>query len=296
RAARADTGVRGARQRRRPGDGRRPRPTRAPRGRICIGACRCEPRGHDRPADRRAAAHRRQLAAPLSWHAGALGDRVRDRASLHPAQRSLRTGRAARARVAARDPARLAVSALHALIGVRDDDVHRDRHAAADLRDHDAPSRAGRMGVPDDPEPVVRDRVPAPAHTLDGACAGRPEARARDAMMGVPFLLLDWDGSAGVIAVVIMIFVTGEMLWVPTSQAVVAALAPADIRGAYMGAFGGTWSVGWALTPFLGLQVRHAYGDATMWMCVASVGVVAGVLGAAAARGRRTGAAIPSLR
>ncbi|HZP72730.1 MAG TPA: hypothetical protein VFA97_05045 [Gaiellaceae bacterium] len=53
---------------------------------------------------------------------------------------------------------------------------------------------------------------------------------------------------------------------------------------------------GWALTPFLGLQVRHAYGDATMWMCVASVGVVAGVLGAAAARGRRTGAAIPSLR
>src|SRR5581483_4495775 len=102
-------------------------------------------------------------------------------------------------------------------------------------------------------------------------------------MMGVPFLLLDWDGSAGVIAVVIMIFVTGEMLWVPTSQAVVAALAPADIRGAYMGAFGGTWSVGWALTPFLGLQVRHAYGDATMWMCVASVGVVAGVLGAAAA-------------
>ena len=113
-------------------------------------------------------------------------------------------------------------------------------------------------------------------------------------MMGVPFLLLNWNGSAGVIAVVIVIFVTGEMLWVPTSQAVVAALAPADIRGAYMGAFGGTWSVGWALTPFLGLQVRHAYGDATMWGCVATVGVVAGVLGAAAARGHVTDVAIAS--
>jgi MFS family permease len=104
-------------------------------------------------------------------------------------------------------------------------------------------------------------------------------------MMGVPFLLLNVNGSAPVIAVVIVIFVFGEMLWVPTSQAVVAALAPADIRGAYMGVFGGTWSVGWAATPFLGLTVRAAYGDAVMWMCVASVGVVAGVLGVLAARG-----------
>jgi MFS family permease len=113
-------------------------------------------------------------------------------------------------------------------------------------------------------------------------------------MMGVPFLLLNVNGSAPVIALVIVIFVTGEMLWVPTSQAVVAALAPADIRGAYMGAFGGTWSVGWALTPFLGLQVRHAYGDATMWMCVACVGVIAGILGLAAARGHDAEAAIAS--
>jgi predicted MFS family arabinose efflux permease len=113
-------------------------------------------------------------------------------------------------------------------------------------------------------------------------------------MMGLPFLLLNASGSIATVAVVILVFVVGEMLWVPTSQAVVAALAPADIRGAYMGAFGGTWSVGWAATPFLGLQVRHAYGDATMWVCVAAVGVVAGVLGAAAARGRNADVAIAS--
>jgi dipeptide/tripeptide permease len=113
-------------------------------------------------------------------------------------------------------------------------------------------------------------------------------------LMGVPFLLLDVDGSAPVIALVIVIFVIGEMLWVPTSQAVAAALAPKDIRGAYMGAFSGTSSVALATTPFLGLEVRHAYGDATMWMCVAAVGVVAGVLGLAAARGRDDAAAIAS--
>jgi predicted MFS family arabinose efflux permease len=113
-------------------------------------------------------------------------------------------------------------------------------------------------------------------------------------LMGVPFLLLNVNGSVPVIALVIVLFVTGEMLWVPTSQAVVAALAPADIRGAYMGAFGGTWSVGWALTPFLGLQVRNAYGDATMWMCVAGVGVLAGITGLIAARGHDAEAAVAS--
>ena len=113
-------------------------------------------------------------------------------------------------------------------------------------------------------------------------------------MMGVPFLLLNVNDSIPVIAVVIVLFVIGEMLWVPTSQAVVAALAPADIRGAYMGVFGGTWSVGWALTPFLGLQVRSAYGDATMWMCVAAVGVLAGITGLATARGHDAEAAVAS--
>jgi predicted MFS family arabinose efflux permease len=111
-------------------------------------------------------------------------------------------------------------------------------------------------------------------------------------LMGVPFLLLNVNGSAPVIALVIVLFVLGEMLWVPTSQAVVAALAPADIRGAYMGLFGSTSSVGWALTPFLGLEVRNAYGDATMWMCVAAVGVIAGILGLVAVRAHDEDAAV----
>jgi MFS family permease len=113
-------------------------------------------------------------------------------------------------------------------------------------------------------------------------------------LMSVPFLLLNLHGSVGVIAFVVVVFVVGEMLWVPTSQAVVAALAPADIRGAYMGAYGGTWSAAFALTPFLGLQVRHAYGDATMWVCVACLGVVSSVLGVLAARGHREAAAVAS--
>jgi len=43
-------------------------------------------------------------------------------------------------------------------------------------------------------------------------------------LMGVPFLLLNVNGSAPVIGFVIVLFVIGEMLWVPTSQAVVRHL------------------------------------------------------------------------
>jgi MFS family permease len=113
-------------------------------------------------------------------------------------------------------------------------------------------------------------------------------------LMSVPFLLLNVDGSVGVIALIIVVFVTGEMLWVPTSQGVVAALAPPDIRGAYMGAFGGVGNVALAITPFFGLSVRQAYGDATMWWAVAGVGIVAGVLGILAARVRRAETAVAS--
>jgi dipeptide/tripeptide permease len=103
-------------------------------------------------------------------------------------------------------------------------------------------------------------------------------------MMGVPFLLLNVNGSAPVIALVIFIFVIGEMLWVPTSQTVVAGLAPADLRGAYMGAFGATGAIGFALAPFIGLQVRKSFGDSAVWVLVAALSLVAAGTGAVAVR------------
>ncbi len=98
-------------------------------------------------------------------------------------------------------------------------------------------------------------------------------------VMGLPFLLLVWSHSLAAIVFVVVVFVFGEMLWVPTSQAVVADLAPADIRGAYMGAFGSAPAIGFALAPLLGLQVRNSFGDEATWAMFAAIGVVAAVLG-----------------
>jgi predicted MFS family arabinose efflux permease len=112
-------------------------------------------------------------------------------------------------------------------------------------------------------------------------------------LMGFPFVFLSLEDSVFFVAALMTVFVLGEMLWVPTSQTVVARFAPADVRGAYMGVYGSTSQAAWALTPFLGLQVRHAFGDATMWAAVAAVSVVAATVGAVAASERRVASGAP---
>ncbi len=104
-------------------------------------------------------------------------------------------------------------------------------------------------------------------------------------LMGLPFMLLSASAAIPMVVLVIVLFVFGEMLWIPASQSVVARLAPPDLRGAYMGAFGISWSVSWALGPFLGLQVHEAAGDGATWLMFASMSLVAGAMGATAAAG-----------
>jgi len=101
-------------------------------------------------------------------------------------------------------------------------------------------------------------------------------------LMGLPFLLLSVNDSLPVVMLILVLFVIGEMLWVPTSQSAVAGLAPADLRGAYMGAFGATAAVGFALAPFIGLEVRQSFGDSAVWMLEAVLSLVAAGTGAAA--------------
>jgi MFS family permease len=103
--------------------------------------------------------------------------------------------------------------------------------------------------------------------------------------MGLPFLLLTQTHALAPVVVVVTVFVIGEMLWVPTSQAVIADLAPADVRGAYMGAFGSTAAIGFALAPLVGFQVRNSFGDDATWVMFAGISVVAAVLGGTACAG-----------
>jgi MFS family permease len=117
-------------------------------------------------------------------------------------------------------------------------------------------------------------------------------------LMGLPFLFLAVNDSVPVVLAILFLFVIGEMLWVPTSQTIVAGLAPPDIRGAYMGAFGAMGAIGFALAPFLGLQVRKSFGDEALWIFEAALSLVAAATGAAACRialGRREDPPAPAV-
>ena len=70
----------------------------------------------------------------------------------------------------------------------------------------------------------------------------------------------------------------------PLEPARAPGIAPADLRGAYMGAFASTGAAGFALGPFVGLQIRGAFGDTAMWAFFAAVSVVGAALGVVATR------------
>jgi MFS family permease len=105
-------------------------------------------------------------------------------------------------------------------------------------------------------------------------------------VMGLSFLAFEVDTGLGTIAGVIVVFVVGEMLWAPTATAAAASMAPAHLRGAYMGAFGGTTSAGFAIGPFVGLQLLGGAGPRAMWAFFAGVSLVAAAGSAVAVRPR----------
>jgi predicted MFS family arabinose efflux permease len=103
-------------------------------------------------------------------------------------------------------------------------------------------------------------------------------------LMGLPFLALVASGQVAVIACVILVFVVGEMLWVPTSQSVAAGLAPAAARGTYFGALAAMTGPAWTLAPFVALQIRAHAGVGAVWVLFAAVAVAGAAAGVAAVR------------
>ena len=105
----------------------------------------------------------------------------------------------------------------------------------------------------------------------------RPAPRLIVAMllMGFPFLLLSVADAVPFVVAMVLVFVIGEMLWIPTMQTAIASRAPADLRGAYMGAYGATFGTAFALAPLIGLQALDRAGDTAMWMLIAAISVAA---------------------
>jgi predicted MFS family arabinose efflux permease len=109
-------------------------------------------------------------------------------------------------------------------------------------------------------------------------------------LMGLPFLALTVSSRLIVIAGAIVVFVVGEMIWMPTSQALAARLAPPESRGAYFGALAATTGPAWTLAPFVAFQLRAVEGVAAVWVLFAGLALVAALVGARAAPTEPAGA------
>ena len=111
-----------------------------------------------------------------------------------------------------------------------------------------------------------------------------PRLAAATLLMGLSFLLLLVSTSVAAIAVVIALFIVGEMVWMPTSQAVAAELAPEQSRGTYFGALAAMTGPAWTLAPFVAFQLKAHSGVRSVWLLFAAIGVASALAGAAAVR------------
>jgi MFS family permease len=75
-----------------------------------------------------------------------------------------------------------------------------------------------------------------------------------------------------------IVYTFGEMLLVPTSTAVTADLAPADMRGRYMGMLGLTWSIGFGIGPIVGGLIGDQLGANAIWSITATTGLFAAII------------------
>ena len=74
-----------------------------------------------------------------------------------------------------------------------------------------------------------------------------------------------------------VIFTFGEMMTMPVSAAYVADLAPAHLRGRYMGAFGLVGAAAMIIGPGLGMKLL-TLGATALWLACGALGLVAAIV------------------
>jgi MFS family permease len=94
-------------------------------------------------------------------------------------------------------------------------------------------------------------------------------------------------------AMSVFIWTLGEATVMAVAQAIVAQLAPVQLRGRYNGVYGATWSAALLVGPLAGTWLIHGYGSTALWLACLATGL-AGALAqlALAPAVRRRGAGL----
>jgi MFS family permease len=84
-------------------------------------------------------------------------------------------------------------------------------------------------------------------------------------LTGIGFGSFAFSTTAVSLAIAIIIFTFGEMIFFPTTAAYASEAAPSDRRGEYMGYYQMTFSFAFSAGPWLGTVVYQHYGSVILW-------------------------------
>ncbi|HXF10086.1 MAG TPA: MFS transporter [Desulfuromonadaceae bacterium] len=96
-------------------------------------------------------------------------------------------------------------------------------------------------------------------------------------LLGAGFALNAFAHSIGALVVCMVLFTLGEMITMPTAAAYLANLAPAHMRGRYMGVSGLTWALALIIGPAFGMKL-YMFNATAYWVTGCALGLFAAIV------------------
>jgi MFS family permease len=126
--------------------------------------------------------------------------------------------------------------------------------------------------------------IEVPLNTATEHWRPRPATAFATVLIAVGFGALALARSHLAIALTVIVWTFGEMIFFPTAMAYVAELAPPGRMGEYMGAFSSTFSLALLVGPWFGVAMLDRFGAPVTWGTMFVLGLAAAALGSVRAR------------
>jgi MFS family permease len=96
-------------------------------------------------------------------------------------------------------------------------------------------------------------------------------------LLGLGFAMNAFATTAPLLALVVITFTFGEMVCMPVSAAYMANLAPAAMRGRYMGVYGFSWAIAIVCGPLIGMTL-FSLNPVWLWSICGALGLTAALI------------------
>ena len=105
----------------------------------------------------------------------------------------------------------------------------------------------------------------------------RPVLTLGSLLVGLGFALNAVANDLPELALTVLIWTLGEIIYAPVASAYVADIAPEHLRGRYQGAWGLTWGLAYVFAPALGAAI-FAWSSDGLWLICGLLGLAAALL------------------